>query len=103
MTFAKPCLVCGKVTRASRCDDCQKEYERVKSRKREPRPHYGGDYRKRAKDVRDNAVACWVCGDGWRPDDPWQADHVRQGDPLSPLAPAHRSCNIARSNQRNLK
>ena len=101
MTFNKPCLSCGKVTRTSRCATCQTEHERVKSAGREPRAHYAGDYRKRAKVVRDTAVACWICGEGWRDGDPWQADHVRQGDPASPLAPAHRTCNIARSNQRN--
>ena len=62
------------------------------------RQHYRGDYQSRARAVRDAANAdpstkCWRCGDPARPDDPWQAGHLRDGDATSPLAPEHRSCN----------
>ena len=60
---------------------------------------YGGDYRKAAAEVRASTVACWLCGEGWRPNDPWQADHVTPGDPESVLLGAHRSCNIGRANK----
>jgi hypothetical protein len=63
------------------------------------REHYRGDYQRRAKFVRSTAIVCWLCGEGWRSDDPWQADHIEPGNPSSELAAAHRSCNIARSNQ----
>lgn len=59
---------------------------------------YRGTFKRRAKQVRDAAYAdprtqCWRCGGLARPDDPWQAGHVRDGDPYSPLAAEHRSCN----------
>ena len=45
------------------------------------------------------ACGGWLCGGGAVPGDPWQADHVIPGNPDSPLAPAHRSCNAARGNK----
>lgn len=70
--------------------------ERMRVRER---PHYGGNYRKRAKEVRDAAEVCWVCNEPARPNDPFQADHVvpRDTDPETLLLPVHRSCNIYRS------
>ena len=44
-------------------------------------------------------VVCWICGEGARAGDPWQADHVTAGDYHSQLLGAHRSCNIARANK----
>jgi hypothetical protein len=64
------------------------------NRDQSKRQHYGGDYRKRAKAVRDAATHCWLCGEPARPNDPWQADHVIAGEIESPLLPAHRSGNI---------
>ena len=60
--------------------------------------HYRNDYDRRAKTVRRYANAnpdarCWRCGQPARPGDPWQAGHLIDGDPASPLAPEHRSCN----------
>ena len=60
---------------------------------------YGGKYAKEVAEVRAATVACWLCGEGWRADDPWQADHVNAGNPESLLLGAHRSCNIARANK----
>ena len=60
---------------------------------------YSGDYRRRAKIVRDTALLCHICKEGLRLDDPFQADHLIPADPNSPLAPAHRSCNIRRGNK----
>ena len=57
-----------------------------------PYVYYNAD----GKLVRDTATHCWLCGEPARPDDPWQADHIYPGKPDSPLAPAHRSCNIRR-------
>lgn len=95
----KPCLTCGKLTtNASRCDPCHAAHARALDAKRDPakRQHYKGDYRRRAKAVREAASVCWLCGEGERQGDPWQADHVVPGEPESPLMPAHRSCNIRR-------
>lgn len=62
------------------------------------RRHYSGDYSRRSQHVRDQANAdpntrCWRCGHTARPGDPWQAGHIVDGDPTSPLAAEHRSCN----------
>lgn len=100
----KPCLDCGRVTNGrSRCDSCFEKartlFEQSRSGRNRERAHYGGDYARRAKLVRETAEICWLCGDTARIDDPWQADHVIAGDPDSILAAAHRSCNIRRSNQ----
>lgn len=103
MPLPRPCLDCGKLGTESRCDECRKAAERIRSRERGTRPHYAGDYRRRAALVRENASLCWICGDATRPGDPWQADHVIPGDPTSPLAAAHRSCNIKRENESRKK
>jgi 5-methylcytosine-specific restriction endonuclease McrA len=60
---------------------------------------YSGDYKRRAKAVRQSAVNCHICGDPARINDPWTADHIIAGDRNSPLAPAHRSCNERRGNK----
>jgi hypothetical protein len=95
-----PCLNCGQLTTGpSRCPQCQTNHETKRANQREPRPHYGNEYQKLARQIRDNAEYCWICGGTARAGDPWQADHVIPRDPASPLAPAHRSCNIRRANQ----
>ena len=95
----RPCLTCGALTPGTRCKGCTLAHNRATSKPKPPRAHYSGDYRKRAAAVRAGAVICWLCGQGARPDDPWQADHVVAGDPFSLLAPAHRSCNASRKDQ----
>ena len=93
------CLTCGTLTsNGSHCENCAQQKERTRSRQRGTR-HYTGDYRRRAAQVRANATECWLCHEGAKADDPWTADHVVPGDPTSPLAPAHRSCNSRRGNR----
>lgn len=101
MGFNKPCLDCQQLTNTgNRCVRCQEDYQLRQAYKPKPfRLHYSGDYRKRAKQVRDNAEVCWLCGNGYRFNDPWTADHVIASDPNSPLLPAHRSCNSRRGNR----
>ena len=76
-------------------------------RHRGARPQYTGDYKQRAKAVRDNATICWLCGEGDRGRaDPWQADHLMpaaEHGGEGPLIAAHRSCNIARANRLRAK
>lgn len=94
MTIPKPCLTCGTTTtNGSRCPECESERQAQRNRKR---THYQGDYKQRAKHIRQTAVICWICKEPPRPNDPWQADHIDPANPNSPLAPAHRSCNIKR-------
>lgn len=65
------------------------------------KPRYKGStraYRRAREQVLRGAVACWICGRGPRPGDPFVTDHIIPralggGDHLSNLAPAHRSCN----------
>jgi hypothetical protein len=64
------------------------------------RAHYRGSYDRRARALvaaanADSETVCWRCGRKARSGDPWQAGHVRDGDPTSPLRPEHRSCNAS--------
>jgi hypothetical protein len=96
MPIQRPCISCRKLhTNSSRCDRCQAAWDKQRNYTRE---HYKGTYAKRAKEVRDTAIACWICGQGKRTDDPFTADHLIPADPQSPLAAAHRSCNSSRGN-----
>ena len=99
MPLPRPCLDCGTLTtEGSRCPTHQQQINRERDQARPPRPHYNSAYKKAAKQVRDNARVCWICGKPGDPLDPWQADHVNPRqihDPL--LLPAHRSCNIKRA------
>lgn len=102
--FNRPCIICGTLSRGSnRCDDHKKSQIRSEEKEAERAAKkkilYGPHYRKRAAQVRATASACHICGEGARPNDPWQADHLIPGDPMSPLAPAHRSCNAKRGDK----
>ena len=100
MSLPKPCLTCGTLTAGlGRCEPCRLAEGRRADGMRPKREHYAGKYQAEAKRVRDTARICWLCGQGPRDADPWQADHVEPGQVGSPLLPAHRSCNIRRSNQ----
>jgi hypothetical protein len=103
--FPKPCLDCGVIVKnGSRCPTHQSAYQkRIDELRAHKRTHYSGNYKARAKKVRDYATICWLCKQGEKPNDPWQADHVIEGNPLSPLLPAHRSCNIKKSNEKRNK
>lgn len=95
----RPCLACGHRLAEPgkpRCSACERDHQRQRNASR---PHYDGDYAARAAVVRANATVCWLCGEGPRPSDPWQADHVKPGNPASELRPAHRSCNASRGNR----
>lgn len=98
MPIKRPCLNCRTLTsNATRCTNCQTLWNQ-----QHPKPerlHYKGDYRKRAKQIRDTAIACWICGEGKKPNDPFTADHLIPADINSPLAAAHRSCNSRRQNK----
>ena len=101
MKFQKPCLDCGKLSYESRCELHRRQVQQLRDVRRaeHKKTYYNTDYRKRAKIVRETAIVCHICGDGARLNDPWQADHVQPGEVASELRPAHRSCNIARSNK----
>jgi hypothetical protein len=106
----KPCLDCGHPAERERCQPCATSHDRNRyatqtaTRKaRGGRPQYDGAHRKIAGGVRATAVRCWICHEPAKPNDPWQADHIipasKIGGGGAGLAPAHRSCNIRRSNK----
>jgi hypothetical protein len=105
MRFNKPCLSCGKLSLNNYCDGCAKAREKQRDsdpiRVERKRRLYGPNYRRLAPIVKANATQCHICKEGYKADDPWEADHL---DPTlgdqSPLAPAHRTCNQARGNKR---
>lgn len=104
MKFKRPCLDCGELTtNKSRCDVHQKRIDDLINARRyqvkKATGQYSGDYRQRAKAVRDAATVCHLCGEGPRVNDVWTADHLIPGDPDSPLAPAHKSCNSRRGSK----
>jgi len=92
----RACIECGQLSAHTRCRRCASSREQRRYRNR---PHYHGDYKRRAAEVRANAQVCWLCKQGPNPDDPWTADHLIPGDPDSPLMAAHRSCNSRRGAQ----
>ena len=102
--FQRPCLDCGKLSRnGSRCElhakQKEAQWDLARRARKESTGQYGGDYKRRAKWIRNNAEFCWLCGQGARDNDPCQADHVYPGDPSSPLLAAHRSCNASRGDR----
>jgi hypothetical protein len=100
MGFKRPCLDCGQLTdKGNRCQPHQTLYQAKIDQRRKPnRQHYNAEYKRRAKQVRDTAQICWLCNQGYKPNDPWTADHYTPGDPNSVLLPAHKSCNSRRGN-----
>ena len=101
MKFKKPCLDCGALSYNSRCDIHTRRIAQLKDVRRaeHKKTLYNKDYKNAARTVRETAIVCHLCGDGARANDPWQADHLNAGDPQSPLAAAHRSCNASRGNK----
>jgi hypothetical protein len=99
--FQKPCLDCGKLSLETRCEVHSKRVEQLRDVRRAEKKKvlYNSRYRKEAAYVRATAIVCHICGDGARMSDPWQADHLEAGNPDSPLAAAHRSCNAKRGDK----
>jgi hypothetical protein len=99
--FKRPCLDCGVlVDKGNRCQPHQSVYQaKIDARRKPKRTHYDSKYKRDSKIVRENAIACWLCGEGYKPNDPFTADHVYPGVADSPLLPAHRSCNSSRGNR----
>jgi hypothetical protein len=106
MPFNKPCLDCGRLTKAGRCPECKRAHDEKKGgayleRKARKAHLYGGDYTQRAKHVRATATICHLCGEGAKPGKAWawEADHLYpELGKNSPLAAAHGVCNRKRGN-----
>ena len=106
-----PCLDCGTPADDTRCEQCRAPFDRTRYQQQQRdrqanggRPQYAGAWSTYAKAIRTNATRCWICGQGPKADDPFQADHIVPvsrggGRGIPTAAPAHRSCNIGRSNK----
>jgi len=98
--FNRPCLTCGQLTRGgSYCDTHKPVKVDSPERKAKKAARYGPAYQRLAKQIRQTATRCHLCGGGPRDGDPWEADHVIPGSMAGGLAPAHRSCNQKKSNK----
>jgi 5-methylcytosine-specific restriction endonuclease McrA len=103
--FPKPCADCGVLTSGgNRCDYHENLVKKLHDIKRaevkKNSGQYSGSYKARAAAVRANALVCWLCGEGARAQDPWEADHVipAESGSTAELRAAHRTCNRKRSN-----
>jgi hypothetical protein len=105
MKFKKPCLDCGQLSYGNRCPthqqiiDSKAELRRAQIKR--ATNQYGSGYARRAKEIRETAITCHLCGEGARYNDPWQADHIiaSSDGTTGELKPAHGSCNRKRSNK----
>jgi 5-methylcytosine-specific restriction endonuclease McrA len=103
--FPKPCADCGVLTSGgNRCDYHENLVKKLHDIKRaevkKNSGQYSGSYKARAAAVRASALLCWLCGEGARAGDPWEADHVipAESGSTAELRAAHRTCNRKRSN-----
>ena len=104
--FPKPCVKCGVLNKTGGrlCADCQALANQIKEsnpdRVAKKRFLYGGTYQQKARTIRQNATVCFICGGGFTPDDPPQADHLYpQLGHASPLAATHGGCNREKGNK----
>jgi hypothetical protein len=104
--FARSCLVCGALSKQTRCPKHTAEINSVRERKRDTPERrarkallYNGDYHKRRVALLATATHCHLCKIQFLPTDKVEADHLVPGNPNSPLAAAHRLCNQRRGNK----
>ena len=103
--FWIPCTECGQLTKndGNLCSAHKREADAQHELRRKlvkiAPGQYSGDYRKRAKIVRETAIICHICGLGNLLNEKWEADHLDPADPNSELLAAHRSCNLRRGNK----
>ena len=109
MRLPRPCLTCNRLHRdkGDYCAACRADHDR----KREANPNriakkrmmYGGDYpARRASMVTETInqnLPCHICKKHFATAADITADHLIPGNPNSPLAPAHKSCNSSRGNK----
>ncbi len=109
MRFARPCLECQRLhtDKGEFCADCRTKRERDRERQRSLDPKhrakkrelYSSAYKATAKILKANATHCHICKKPFTSRAEITADHLIAGDPASPLAPAHKSCNSSRGNK----
>lgn len=107
MAFNKPCIVCGTLSRGTRCEQHQTELDQRKQAAKDKDPTlkakkatlYGYRYQQARRTVKATATECHICKKPFTPTDKIDADHLYPGDPTSPLLPAHSRCNRSRGNK----
>ena len=106
MRFPNPCLDCGTLSLGNRCPTHQQAIDEQAAQRRAAvkasTGQYSGNYTKLARIIRQTTITCALCGQGARPNDPWQADHKQPGTPvhsLDQLQGVHATCNRTRSNK----
>lgn len=103
MRFNKPCITCGTLSPNQYCSTHQAAINQARENNPEriakKKALYGSTYKRVSKAIRGAGGVCHLCGQGERTNDPWQTDHIIAGNPDSPLALAHRSCNASRGDK----
>ena len=107
MAFNKPCVICGTLSRGSRCPEHQKELDTRKQAAKNSDPNYkakksalyGYAHQQARRQVIATAIICHICSKPFTYGEKIDADHLIPGDPYSPLAPAHPSCNRSRGSK----
>lgn len=100
--FRKPCLTCGKLGEpgVAYCVEHEAERRRKINWTKNQRTLYKSpEYRRARQHIKDTATHCHLCGQAFTNRNEITADHILAGDPTSPLAPAHRTCNSSRGNK----
>jgi hypothetical protein len=104
--FSRPCLVCGTLSKQTRCPKHTAEINSARELKRDTPERrakkaalYNGEYHRRRKELLAVATHCHLCKKAFLPTDRVEADHLIPGIADSPLAAAHRLCNQQRGNK----
>jgi len=95
-------MTCGKLGEPGMAYCPTHEAERMKiinDRKNQRTLYRGADYRRAREHIKQYATHCHLCGQPFTDRKQITADHVDAGNPLSPLAPAHLTCNSSRGNK----
>lgn len=58
----KLCIGCNKLTRNSRCEECQRVIDRQREARRGKREHYSGAWSKISRELRAQFPYCQKCG-----------------------------------------
>ena len=102
MKFPKPCMKCGRIGEPGYAYCPPHDAERMKvinDRKNQRTLYRSPDYRRARQHIKDTATHCHLCGKAFTDRKEITADHIIAGEPNSPLAPAHRTCNSSRGNK----
>ena len=104
--FVRPCIQCQELHRdkGDYCAQCRRIKDRAReadpARRKRKRELYNSDYRKQAAMIKASATHCHLCLKPFTDRAQITADHINAGEPNSPLAPAHKSCNSSRGNRK---